>query len=342
MRKILIILLALLLPALLTPVLLIGQGGNTLQTVQARGKLVCGVNSGVPGFGFLGPDGTFSGFDTDYCRALAAAIFADPTKVEFVPLTAKERFTALQTGEIDVLIRNTTWTFVRDTEVGTNFAPTTFYDGQGFLVRKDSGITSIDDLDGATICVLSGTTTELNLADEFRKRGLSFTPVVFDETNAVYEAYEAGRCDAATSDKSQLAARRLALSNPDDHVILPETISKEPLGPVVRHGDDQWFDLVKWTVNCTIQAEEFGIDSTNVESFFGSGDPKIARLLGDEGDLGQRAFGLDNRWCANVIKLVGNYGELYEKNLTPLGLKREGSPNALWTNGGLLYSPPFR
>lgn len=331
------------LAALLVPLVSIGQDGGTLGVVKERGKLICGVNGTVPGFSFLEEDGTMSGFDADYCRALAVAIFNDPTAVEFVTLTAKERFEALRSGEIDVLIRNTTWTLDRDTAgENTNFAPTTFYDGQGFMVRKDSGIRSIDDLDGATICVLTGTTTELNLADEFRKRGLSFTPVVFEDNDLLYDAYDAGRCDAVTSDKSQLAARRTVLSNPEDHIILPETISKEPLGPVVRHGDDLWFDLVKWTVNCTIEAEELGISSENVEENFGSEDPKIARLLGDEKSFGSRAFGIDDRWCANIIAKIGNYGEIYDRHLTPLGLTREGSLNDLWTRGGILYSPPFR
>jgi len=343
MGKTLKVLTTVLLVAFLVPLWTIGQGGSTLDVVKARGKLICGVNGTVPGFSFLEPDGTMSGFDADYCRALAVAIFNDPTAVEFVTLTAKERFEALRSGEIDVLIRNTTWTLDRDTAgENVNFAPTTFYDGQGFMVRKDSGITSIDDLDGATICVLTGTTTELNLADEFRKRGLDFTPVVFEDNDLLYKAYDQGRCDAVTSDKSQLAARRTVLTNPDDHIILPETISKEPLGPVVRHGDDLWFDLVKWTVFCTIEAEELGINSANVAENFGSSDPKIARLLGDEKAFGSRAFGLSDRWCANIIATMGNYGELYDKNLTPIGLTREGTINDLWTRGGLIYAPPFR
>ncbi len=328
--------------ALLAPLASIGQDGGTLGAVQDRGRLVCGVNSGVPGFGFLDEEtGTFSGFDIDYCKALAVAIFNDPNAVEYRPLTAAARFTALATGEIDVLIRNTTWTFTRDVDLTTNFAPTTYYDGQGFMVRVDSGVNTIDDLDGATICVLQGTTTEQNLADEFAKRGLDYTPLVFAETAARDQAYDEGRCDAITSDASQLAAIRTKLSNPDEHKILTELISKEPLGPVVRHGDDRWFDIVKWTVFCTVEAEELGVHSGNVDQQLQSDDPRVRRLLGVEGDFGEK-LGLSNDWCANIIRTVGNYGEIYARNLSPIGLPREGSLNALWQDGGLLYSPPFR
>jgi general L-amino acid transport system substrate-binding protein len=320
----------------------IGQDAGTLGVVKDRGKLICGVNSGVPGFGLLDEEtGTYSGFDVEYCRALATAIFNDPDAVEFRPLTAKARFTALAAGEIDVLIRNTTWTFIRDVDLANNFAPTTYYDGQAFMVRKDSGISSIDDLDGATICVLQGTTTEQNLADEFAKRGLDYTPLVFAEPAARDQAYDEGRCDAMTADASGLAAARIKLTDPEAHVILPELISKEPLGPVVRHGDDQWFDVVKWTVFCTMEAEELGVNSGNVDEQLDSEDPKIRRLLGVEGDFGQK-LGLDNAFCANVIRTLGNYGEIYERNLEPLGLERAGSINALWKDGGLIYSPPFR
>ncbi len=328
--------------AVALPLVSIGQDGGTLGVIKERGKLICGVNSGVPGFGFLDEEtGTFSGFDIDYCRALAVAIFNDPNAVEFRPLTAAARFTALATGEIDVLIRNTTWTFLRDVDLKNNFAPTTFYDGQGFMVRKDSGITSALQLDGATICVLQGTTTEQNLIDWAAQNGLDITPLVFAETAARDQAYDEGRCDAITSDKSQLAAIRTKLANPDEHVILPETISKEPLGPVVRHGDDQWFDVVKWTVFCTIEAEELGVNSQNVDAMLQSDDPRVRRLLGVEGDFGEK-LGLSNDWCANVIRTLGNYGEIYDRNITPIGLTREGTLNALWTEGGLLYSPPFR
>ncbi len=342
MRRSLKILSVLVLAAVLVPLASIGQGGGTLGAVQDRGKLICGVNSGVPGFGFLDEEtGAFSGFDIDYCKALAVAIFNDPNAVEYRPLTAAARFTALAAGEIDVLIRNTTWTFTRDVDLTANFAPTTYYDGQGFMVRADSGINTIDDLDGATICVLQGTTTEQNLADEFAKRGLSYTPLVFAETAARDQAYDEGRCDALTSDASQLAAIRTKLSNPDEHKILPELISKEPLGPVVRHGDDNWFDIVKWTVFCTMEAEELGVNSGNVDQMLQSDDPRVRRLLGVEGEFGAK-LGLSNDWCANIIRTLGNYGEIYARNLSPLGLPREGSLNALWTDGGLIYSPPFR
>ncbi|GAB4536238.1 MAG: amino acid ABC transporter substrate-binding protein [Anaerolineales bacterium] len=317
--------------------------GNTLQQVKDRGKLVCGVNSSVPGFGFLDENGNFSGFDVDFCKALAAAIFGDPSKVEFRPLTAKERFTALQTGEIDVLIRNTTWTLTRDTELGTNFTATTFYDGQGFIVRKDSGITQLEELDGATICVGAGTTTELNLADTFAARGLTYTPLVFETADEATGAYEEGRCDSYTTDKSGLVARRVVMADPSAHFILAETISKEPLGPVVRHGDDQWYDIVQWTVYATFTAEEFGVTSANVDDIKASTEnPNIKKLLGLEGDMGAK-LGLGNDWAYNIIKYVGNYAEIYNRNLgpdTPTYIER--GLNSLYTDGGILYAPPIR
>ncbi len=317
--------------------------GNTLQTVKDRGKVVCGVNSSVPGFGFLNEDGSFSGFDIDFCKALAAAVFGDPSKVEYRPLTAKERFTALQTGEIDVLIRNTTWTLTRDTELGANFTATTFYDGQGFIVTKDSGITTLEDLDGATICVGAGTTTELNLADTFAARGLSYTPLVFETADEATGAYEEGRCDSYTTDKSGLVARRVVMADPGAHVILEETISKEPLGPVVRHGDDQWYDIVQWTVYATFTAEEYGVTSANVDDIKASTEnPTIKKMLGLEGDMGAK-LGLSNDWAYNIIKYVGNYGEIYDRNLgpdTPTYIER--GLNQLYTNGGILYAPPIR
>jgi general L-amino acid transport system substrate-binding protein len=322
-----------------------GQPATTLGKVQARGKLICGVNNAVPGFGFVDPQGNYSGFDVDYCKALAVAIFNDPTKVEYRPVTAAARFPALQSGEIDVLIRNTTWTIDRDVGLPFNFAPTTFYDGQGFMVRKTSRINTLRDLNGATICVLQGTTTEQNLADMARRLGITIKPLVFADVNARDKAYDEGRCDAMTADASGLAAARIKLSKPDDHKILPELISKEPLGPVVRHGDDQWFDIVKWTVFCTMEAEELEVSSKNVAQLKTSQDPRIRRLLGLEGDFGKK-LGLDNAWCANVIEKVGNYGEIYDRNVKPLGLERivdgKPSPNASWTDGGLIYSPPFR
>jgi general L-amino acid transport system substrate-binding protein len=316
-----------------------------LSAVKANGVLRCGVNSGVPGFGFLNESGDFVGFDTEFCRAIAAAIFGDPTAVEFRPLTAAERFTALQTNEIDVLIRNTTWTFTRDVELGTDFGPTTFYDGQGMMVRKDSGFDSLNDMEGATICVLSGTTTELNLADAFSSRGLTYDTLVFDKSDETAAAYNEGRCDGLTSDKSQLAGLRTTMTSPADHKILPETMSKEPLGPVWAQGDQQWGDLVRWVVNGIIIAEEKDITAANVTDV-ASGDPQdpeVRRLLGLEGSFGE-LLGLDPDFMVNVISAVGNYGEIYERNLGPEGtdIPRAGSLNALWTDGGLLYAPPWR
>jgi general L-amino acid transport system substrate-binding protein len=319
------------------------QGGeDTLAKVQGLGVLNCGVSGSLLAFSYVDADGNMAGFDADYCRAVAAAVLADATAVEFRSTNASERFPVLQSGEIDVLSRNTTWTVSRDTSLGFNFVPTTFYDGQGMLVRKASGIESLEDMNGTTVCVNAGTTTEKNLADVFRTRGISYEPVVFAETNDVLLAYDEGRCDGWTTDKSGLIANSQLLSTPEDHQILADTMSKEPLGPLVRHGDDNWFDIVKWTVNCTFQAEEKGVDSTNVDDMLGSDDPEILNLLGVEGDLGQ-AMGLNNDFCYQVIKQVGNYEEIYNRHLgpdtvynVPRGL------NSLWTDGGLLYSPPFR
>jgi len=318
--------------------------GETLAAVQGRGNIICGVNGQLPGFSFLDPEGNFTGFDADFCRALAAAVFGDASKVEFRPATTQERFTILQTGEIDVLIRNTTWTLVRDTELGLNPTVTTFYDGQGIMVPADSGITTLQDLEGGTICVQKGTTTELNLADVMATEGVSYTPAVFDDVNATYGAYGEGRCDAATSDKSQLVSvAKGLLADPDNHVVMDLTLSKEPLGPVVRHGDDQWFDIVRWVIFATVAGEEYGVSSANVDEVRGSTEnPEVRRLLGLEGDLGLK-LGLTNDWAYNVLKLVGNYGEIYDRNLgpdtatfIPRGL------NSLYADGGLLYSPPFR
>ena len=317
--------------------------GATLKAVQERGYLICGVNAKVPGFGFLNEQGEYQGFDIDFCRAVAAAIFGDPTKVEFRPLSAKERFTALQTGEIDVLIRNTTWTLTRDTEVGANFVHTTFYDGQGFIVRKDSGIETLEDLEGAAICVQTGTTTETNLRDVLDAHGIEAEVVVYDDVEAGWAAYEEGRCDAYTTDKSGLVARRTLLKNPEEHVILDVTVSKEPLGPVVRHGDDQWFDIVQWTVFATFYAEEAGVTSQNVDQVKAeTKNPRVRSMLGLEGDLGKK-LGLSNDWAYNIIKHVGNYEEIYNRNLgpdTPTYIPR--GLNKLYTEGGLLYSPPFK
>ncbi|NOZ51001.1 MAG: amino acid ABC transporter substrate-binding protein [Chloroflexi bacterium] len=316
---------------------------STLDVVKARGKLICGSNQAVPGFGFLQTDGSFAGFDIDFCKALSAAIFGDPSKVEYRPLSAKQRFTALQAGEIDVLIRNTTWTLTRDTELGANFAPTTFYDGQGITVRRDSGVNTLEDLAGASICVASGTTTELNLADQMASRGIAYTPVVFETADETTSAYLDGRCDAYTTDKSGLVARMSLFPNPQDHKILEETLSKEPLGPVVRQGDDQWFDVVKWTVFATFTGEEMGITSQNVDDAKANAkDPNVRKLLGLEGDMGQK-LGLSNDWAYNIIKMVGNYAEIYNRNLGPdtvFNLAR--GLNASWVDGGLLYAPPIR
>lgn len=318
-------------------------GDETLATVTERGVLRCGGNQSVPGFGYINPDtNDFEGFDIDFCKAIAAAAIGDATAFEIRPTTANERFPVLQSGEVDVLIRNTTWTISRDTSLGFDFAPTTFYDGQGMMVRVDSDITDLEGLSGGTICVQSGTTTEKNLADVFRALDIDFTPVVFDTADSTREAYDTGSCDGFTTDKSGLVSQQILLSEPEAHTILDVTMSKEPLGPLVRHGDDNWFDIVKWTVNCTIQAEELGITSANVDEFVDSDEPVIRNLLGDEGDLGL-ALGLSADFCYQIIAQVGNYGEIYDTNLgpdTPFNLPR--GLNALYTDGGLLYSPPFR
>ena len=317
-------------------------GGDTLAAVQDRGHLVCANNGTLPGFGIVDEAGNFSGFDWDFCRAVAAAALGDAEAVEGRPTTATERFPVLQSGEADILIRNTTWTTSRDTSLGFDFAPTTFYDGQGMMVRKESGITDLEGLEGGTVCVQAGTTTEKNLADVFRKLGINAESVVFPDNPSTTQAYDEGRCDGLTTDKSGLVAVQTQLTVPDDHIILEATMSKEPLGPLTRHGDNNWGDIVMWTVNCTIQAEELGITSENVDEFLGSDDPVVLNLLGVEGDLAQ-AMGLNNDFCVQVIKQVGNYGEIYDRNLgpdTPYNLPR--GVNALWTDGGLLYSPPFR
>ena len=318
--------------------------GETLAAVQARGTLICGVNGQLPGFSFVDPAGAYTGFDVDFCRALAAAIFGDDSKVEYHNQTTTDRLPALNTGEIDVLIRNTTWTFTRDTDNALNFTVTNFYDGQGIMVPADSGFDSLDDLEGGTVCVQKGTTTELNLADAMALNSVTYEPLTFEDVNQTYGAYAEGRCDAVTSDKSQLSsAAKAVLADPENHVIMDVTLSKEPLGPVVRQGDDQWFDIVKWTVYATIAAEEYGVDSTNVDDQKANAvNPEIKRLLGVEGDLGLK-LGLTADWAYNIIKLVGNYGEMYERALgegTPTFIPR--GLNSLYTGGGILYSPPFR
>lgn len=317
--------------------------GVTLAAVKARGNLVCGVNSQVPGFGFVDANGNYSGFDVDYCRALAAAIFGDPTKVEFRPLTAAERFTALQSGEIDILSRNTTWTLSRDSELAGNFVHTTFYDGQGMMVPVASGYTTLEDLEGGSVCVQTGTTTELNLADVMAARGINYTPVVFEDADSTTAGYVEGRCDAMTTDKSGLISQLVKLPDPTAHVVMDETMSKEPLGPMVRHGDDQWFDIAQWTVFALFSAEEFGLTSANVDSMKASAEaPEVKRLLGVEGEMGAK-LGLSNDWAYNIVKFVGNYAEVYDRNLgpdTPTFIPR--GLNSLYTDGGLLYAPPFR
>lgn len=316
--------------------------GEGLEAVRGRGQLVCGVNDQLPGFGSVGSDGTPVGFDIDICKAIAAAVLGDANAVQYRPLSAQERFTALQSREIDVLARNTTWTISRDTSVGLDFAPVTFFDGQGMLVRTADNISSLEDMGGASICVQSGTTTEQNLADSFRALGLDFTPVVFDDANQTYAAYDAGQCDGATSDKSQLASRRLGLQAPDDHVILDVTISKEPLAPAVLQGDPQWADIVSWTIYGLTNAEEYGITQENVGSFANTEDPNIRRLLGIEGELGA-GLGLDNDFMVDVIGAVGNYGEIYNRHLGPeTDINIPRGQNALYRDGGLIYGIPFR
>lgn len=315
---------------------------NTLNKVKDRGKLIVGANGQLPGFGYLAPDGSYEGFDVDFGKVIAAAVLGDAEAVEFRPLSAQERFTTISSGDIDVLVRNTTWTTLRDSELKTNFGPTTFYDGQGIMVPRNSGITKLTDLEGARIGVETGTTTELNLADTLRSLGVSYEAVVFDSADAVAAAYEAGNIDGWTTDKSGLVARNATMQDPSAHQILEETLSKEPLGPLVAHGDDQWFDIVTWSVFATIQAEEFGITSANVDDFLDSDNPEIRRFLGVDDAIGE-ALGLNNDFAYQIIKQVGNYGEIFEKNLgkgTIFNLDR--GLNDLYTNGGLLFSPPFR
>jgi general L-amino acid transport system substrate-binding protein len=320
----------------------VAQAG-TMEDVKAKGSLQCGVSQGLPGFSNPDQSGNWVGLDVDLCRAVAAALFGDANKVKYSPLSAKERFTALQSGEVDILSRNTTWTLVRDTALGLNFTGVNYYDGQGFMVRKDLGVTSAKQLAGAAVCVNIGTTTELNMADFFRSNNMNYKPVVFEKADEVVAAYDSGRCDVYTTDRSGLAAQRLKLKDPQAHVVLPETISKEPLGPVVRHGDDQWFDIVKWTLYCMVESEEYGLSSKNADDMkANSNNPQIKRIVGTEGDLG-KSMGLSNDWCYNVIKQVGNYGESYDKNVGPdTALKLSRGVNAQGTNGGLQYAMPIR
>ncbi len=315
--------------------------GARFQTILDRGKVICGCNAELPGFGYLNPEGEFEGFDVDFCKAIAAAVFGDANAVEYRPLTAAERLPALQTGEIDVLIRNTTWTLTRDTVNEVDWAAVTFYDGQGMMVPVATGWTTIEDMEGATVCSTTGTTTEMNLADAFRSRGLDYTPLLFEKTQDTATAYEEGRCDAQTSDKSQLAALRSAMEHPEDHVILDVTMSKEPLGPLTAHGDDKWNDVVRWVAWGMMQAEESGISSSNVDQALGSNDPTVRRLLGVEGEMGA-SLGIPNDWMVQVLKQVGNYEEVYNRWLGPAGLNIPRGPNELWTNGGLLYAMAVR
>ncbi len=314
----------------------------TLDDVKARGTLKCGVNTGFPGFAFPDAQGQWQGFDVAGCRAVAAAVLGDPTKVEFVPTTGETRFTALTSGEIDLLVRNSTWTFTRDVDLGFSFVGVNYYDGQGFMVSKDLGVTSATELDGATVCVQTGTTTELNLADFFNVNGIAYQPVPVQTPAEADQQFLGGACDAYTTDASQLATQRGAYPDPDNYVILPEIISKEPLGPVVRQGDDQWADIVRWTFFALVAAEEYGVTAANAEEMTTSENPEIRRLVGGEGDLGPM-LGLEAGWAKQAIMAGGNYGEIFATYLgeeTPSNIAR--GLNALWTEGGLQYAPPFR
>ena len=329
-------------------VALIGTAGvasaqtKTLDTVKSRGSLTCGVNIGLAGFSQPDDKGNWTGLDVDYCKAIAAAVLGDPNKVKYVPTTAKERFTALQSGEIDVLIRNTTWTTARDSSLGLIFAGVNYYDGQGFMVKKALGVKTAKELNGATVCVQTGTTTELNLADYFKANKMTYKPVVFEKLDETVQAYLAGRCDVYTTDQSGLYSIRVQQPKPDDHVVLPEIISKEPLGPSVRQGDDQWLTVVKWVHYALLNAEEAGITQANVGEMLNSTNPEVKRILGKDGELG-KGIGLSNDFVVNVVKAVGNYGELFERHLglkSPLKLERQ--LNNLASHGGLHYAPAFR
>ena len=315
---------------------------QTLKTVQDRGMLSCGVSQGLPGFSSPDDKGNWTGLDVDICRAMAAAIFNDATRIKFVPLSAKDRFTALQSGEIDVLSRNTTWTLSRDTSLGANFTGVTYYDGQGFLVKKSLKVNSALELNSASVCVQTGTTTEQNLADYFKGNNMKYEVIAFASADETIKAYESGRCDVFTSDVSQLYAERLKLANPADHAVLPEVISKEPLGPMVRHGDDQWFDIVKWTLFAMVGAEELGITQKNADEMAKSDKPELKRAFGTDGNLGEQ-LGLTKDWLSRIVKAVGNYGESFDRNVgagSKLGIAR--GLNQLWSKGGIQYAPPIR
>ena len=315
---------------------------RTLSKTIKQDYVKCGVSQGLPGFSNADAAGNWSGIDVDVCRAVAAAVLGDSGKVKFSPLTAKERFTALSSGEVDILSRNTTWTLSRDADLNLTFVGVNFYDGQGFMVRKSSGITSTKGFkNGISVCTNTGTTTELNMRDFFNSRGISYEPVAFEKADEVVQAYDAGRCDTYTTDKSGLAAQRTKMKNPDEHIVLPETISKEPLGPAVRHGDQVWEDIVRWSLFAMIEAEEYGITSANADSMTTSDNPAIKRLVGAEGELGA-LLGIGNDWSLNIIKQVGNYGESYKRNIADTGILPDRGPNALWTKGGILYVAPAR
>ncbi len=317
--------------------LALNANAGTLEDVQDKGFLTCGVSTGLAGFSTPDNSGNWSGIDVDVCRAVAAATLGNASKVKYVPLTAKERFTALQSKEIDMLSRNTTWTHTRDTSLGLNFAGVNYYDGQGFMVQKSLGINNVKELDGASFCIQAGTTTELNLSDYFRSNGMEFKSITYDTSAQTKEGFAKGRCDALTSDVSQLAAIRSTLKNPNSAQILGDVISKEPLGPVVRQGDDNWFNIVKWSLNAMIEAEELGVTSATIDA--PSDNPGVQRLQGKLGKLNEH-LGLNKKWAYNIVKQVGNYGEAFERNITPLGLPR--GVNQLWIKGGILYAPAFR
>ena len=315
---------------------------DTLDSVKKKGVLNCGVSTGIAGFSATDSSGQWKGLDVDMCKAVASAVFGDPSKVKYVALTAKERFTALQSGEIDLLSRSTTWTNTRDTSLGLNFAGVNYYDGQGFLINKDIGVNSAKELDGATVCIQAGTTTELNLTDYFKANKMTYKPITYDTSGQTIEGFKSGRCDVVTSDASQLYGLVLKVKDPNSVKVLPEIISKEPLGPVVRQGDDKWFNIVKWSHIAMLNAEEFGITQANVDSMLKSKNPGIKRILGESGKAGEN-LGLDAKWAYNIIKNVGNYGESFERNVganSPLKIDR--GLNKLWTDGGLQYGAPIR
>lgn len=315
---------------------------GTLEDVEKRGVLSCGISTGLAGFSEKNEKGKWSGLDVDVCRAVAAAVLGDAEKVQYKPLTAKERFTALQSGEVDLLSRNTTWTHTRDTSLGINFAGVNYYDGQGFMVSKKLGVNSALELDGAAVCIQAGTTTELNLADYFRTNKMAYTAITFDTSDQTRAGFESGRCDVLTSDQSQLYAIRIGLKQPASAMVLPEVISKEPLGPAVRQGDDAWFNVVKWSMNAMVEAEFLGVDSDNADTLKSKGNPSQKRLLGTEADAGKK-LGVSNEWAYNIVKQVGNYGEVFERNVgsgSPLNIAR--GLNAQWNKGGIMYSQPIR